>query len=161
MAGLIKALYTDGSGVKREVPVKCGQDGSLIAEPSAGSELLVTTLVEVAVGPGATEILSPTPIEFLLWPNIWCYIHNEGGGSGDPFTDAWIEVSPDTSDPTWWVNLSAGESAVEQQADSLTANQTGVVMALGGAAVRFIRIMATCGLGNDSTALAWIQANRP
>jgi len=108
-----------------------------------------------AVDENDTLVLASTYI--LNLPNWTVWVKNVGGWSGDAFTDVWVEGSPDGTN---WVSLKTAESALEQEADTLTSGNSGIAMMGSNSSIAYIRAYAVCAAGDDTTADAWITANK-
>jgi hypothetical protein len=111
--------------------------------------------IEVDDTSGGITVIDSTYVRNL--PNWTVYIKNKGGGSGDDFLDVWVEASPDETN---WISLSTAESALEQEANTLTSGNSGIAMMGSNASISYIRLKAVCDTGEDTTADAWISANK-
>jgi len=108
---------------------------------------------------GATTIWE-IPIVLSGWPNWSFWVKNLGGGTNAPFTDAHVEVTPDPSDPTYWVSLATEEDALEQLTDTLAINKTGPIMRLSNVCYHRARASFHVAPGQSTTALLWFETNQ-
>lgn len=90
----------------------------------------------------STEIIND--VNFCVW------VKNAGGGSGDAFNDVDVSASPDGTE---WVDLGWASC------DTLTTGNT-CVYCVSGNAYRYIRVIASCGAGDDTTADTFYTANK-
>jgi hypothetical protein len=100
-----------------------------------------------AVDNTVTTVLASQDIN--LFTNICLYLRNLGGGSGDDLSDAIIEVSPFGSN---WAPL------VWTSCDGLSSGNM-CVRCISGNGYRYVRLRAQCGVGEDTTILAYITGN--
>ncbi len=105
--------------------------------------------IGTAVTSVETTILAA--IEVVADANFCVYVKNVGGGSADAFTDVAIQTSPNNSD--WTADL--GWTNCDTAASGVTC-----VYCVSGNAYRYIKVTATCGAGDDTTASAWYVSNK-
>jgi hypothetical protein len=117
----------------------------------------IQSQLDTAVDAKTTEILAPYDIR--LYQNVTVYVKNEGGGTGNSFADVHVESSP-TGETGTWVDLTTLKGALELLCDTLAADGVGIALRASNQSFGFIKVMAQCGVGEDTTASCWVVTNR-
>lgn len=89
------------------------------------------------------------PVDIQSYGRFTVYVYNAGGKGVDDVT---VETAPETGNDAYWT--------------SLQANIGGVPLGSGGAfwasfvdkSVKYIRVKASCAVGENTTAKFWISA---
>lgn len=99
----------------------------------------------------ATEAPVLGPVDVQNYVNLGIYVSNVGGGSADSITSVAIETAP-TPDGPWVVVTDALAGAL--------ANDATAFKLISATAMKFVRLQAKCGAGDDTTADFWLCASR-
>jgi hypothetical protein len=113
------------------------------------AEVVPAATTGTAVDDAGTDIILASR-EIINDANFCVWVKNAGGGSGDNFSDVDVSVSPDDTE---WVDL--GWTDCDTIASGVTC-----VYCVAGNAYRYVRVIAACAGGEDTTADAWYTANK-
>ena len=87
----------------------------------------------------------------LNWPNFSVFVKNAGGGSADDLSDVDVQISYNDSD---WSSLTS------TACDSLTSGNSARCYVGSNESAAYIRVIATCAGGEDTTVDCVIQSNK-
>jgi hypothetical protein len=103
-----------------------------------------------AVDDAGTDVVCASTYVLNL-PNWTVMVKNAGGGSADAFSDVDVQVS---YDETTWASLTS------TACDSLASGVVGVCYEASAVAYPYVRVVAACGVGDDTTADCKIMGNK-